>query len=70
MYIETLKECDIIFRKFDIKDNLTLINHLLQLRKYYIYSKKCQNSLPTTQGFIAQIKLIYKIELQIARAKN
>ena len=58
------------FGKFDIKDNFTLVNHLLLLGKYYIYSKKCQNSLPTVQGFIARIKLIYRIELQIAREKN
>ena len=70
IYIETLKEWEIIFGKFDIKDNFTLINHLLLVGKYYIYSKKCQDSLPTAQGFIARIKLIYRIELQIAREKN
>ena len=68
--IETLREWDIIFGKFDIKDNFTLVNHLLLLGKYYIYSKKCQNSLPTVQGFIARIKQIYRIELQIAREKK
>ena len=59
-----------MFGKFDVKDNFTLINNLLLLGKYYIYSEKCQNSLPTAQGFIAWIKLIYRIELQIAREKN
>ena len=68
--IETLREWDIIFGKFDIKDNFTLVNHLLLLGKNYIYSKKCQNNLPTVQGFIARIKQIYRIELQIARGKN
>ena len=71
IYIETLKEWDIILGKFDIKDNFILRNHLLLLLgKYYIYSKKCQNSLPTVHGFIARIKLNYRIELQIARGKN
>ena len=70
IYIETLKEWDLIFGKFDIKDNFTLINHLLLLGKYYIYSRKCQSGLPTVQSFIARIKLIYRIELQIARGKN
>ena len=65
IFIETLEERDIILVKFDIKDNFTLINHLLLLGKYYFYSKKCQNSLPTARGFIARIKLIYRIELQI-----
>ena len=70
IYIETLKGWGIIFGKFNIKDNFTLINHLLLLGKYYIYSKRCQKSLPTVQGFIAQIKLIYRTELQIAREKK
>ena len=70
IYIETLKEWDIIFGKFDIKDNFILINHILLLGKYHIYSRKCQSGLPTAQGFIARMKLIYRIELQIAREKN
>ena len=35
-----------------------------------IYSRKCQSGLPTAQGFISRIKLIYRIEFQIAREKN
>ena len=70
IYTETLKEWDIILGKFDIKDNFTLINHFLLLGKYYIYSKKCQNGLPKVHGFIARIKLIYRIELQITRGKK
>ena len=70
IYIETLKEWNIIFGKFDINDNFTLITNFLLLGKNYIYSKKCQSSLPSAQGFIARIKLIYRIELQIAREKN
>ena len=70
IYIEILKEWDVIFGKFDMDDNFTLINYLLLLGKCYTCSKKCQNSLPTAQGFIVRIKLIYRIELQIARKKN
>jgi len=70
IYIETLKEWDIILGKFDVKYNFSLINHLLLLGKYYIYSKKCQKSLPTVHSFIARIKLICRIELQIARGNN
>ena len=33
-----LKEADLIFGKFDIQDDFTLINHILLLGKYYIYS--------------------------------
>ena len=65
---ETSKEWHTILGKCKVKD-FTLINHLLLLGKYYIYSKKCQESPLTVHDFIARIKLTYKIELQIAREK-
>jgi len=65
--LESKTESDIIFGKFDIKNknNFTFKNHILLFGKYYIYSTKCQNSLPTVQGFISRIKIINRIELQI-----
>ena len=33
-----LKEADLIFGKFDTQDDFILINHILLLGKYYIYS--------------------------------
>ena len=62
-----LKEADLIFGKFDIQDDFILINHILLLGKYYIYSQKCQNAKPSFKGFIAKMKRIYSIELHIAR---
>ena len=62
-----LKEADLIFGKFDIQDDFILINHILLLGKYYIYSQKCQNAKPSLKGFIAKMKRIYSIELHIAR---
>ena len=47
-----------------------LINHILLLGKYYIYYRKCQNSLPTLRGFIARTRHVFNIELHIAREKN
>ena len=65
-----LNETDLIFGKLEINEDFILINHILLLGKYYIYSKKCQNSLHTIQGFIARIRTIYSIELHsIAREK-
>ena len=52
IYIETLKEWDISFGKFDTKGDFILINHILLLGKYYIYSRKCQSGLPTVQGLL------------------
>ena len=62
-----LKEADLIFGKFDIQDDFILINHILLLGKYYIYSRKYQNAKPSLKGFIAKMKRIYSIELHIAR---
>ena len=45
-------------------------NDTLLLGKYYIYSKKCQNSLPTHRGFIVRTKRVSNIELHIAKEKN
>ena len=62
-----LKEADLIFGNFDIQDDFILINHILLLGKYYIYSRKCQNAKPSLKCFIAKMKRIYSIELHIAR---
>ena len=42
-----LKEADLIFGKFDTQDDSTLINYILLLGKYYIYSGKCENAKPS-----------------------
>ena len=65
--VENLKEEDIIFGKFDVGDDFLLVNHILLLGKYYIYSQKCQKGMPSLQGFIARTRRVYNIELYIAR---
>ena len=59
-----------IFGKFDIVEDYILINHILLLGKYYIYCRKCHNSLPSIRGFIARARRVFNIELHIAREKN
>ena len=58
------------FRKFDIVEDYMLINHILWIGKYYIYYRKCQNSVPSIRGFIARARRVFNIELHIAREKN
>jgi len=70
VHVGIIKEPDIIFGKFDIVKDYILINHILLLGKYYIYYRKCQNSLPTLRGFIARTRHVFNIELHIAREKN
>ena len=69
--INTLKETDLIFGKFDNTDDFILINHMLLLGKFYLYSSRCQKSgLPNLSAFIARTKRIYNIEHHIARENN
>ena len=68
--VENLKEEDIIFGKFDVGDDFLLVNHILLLGKYYIYSQKCQKGMPSLQGFIARTRRVYSIELYIARKRG
>ena len=60
-YFGELKEADLIFGKFDIEDDSTLINHILLSGKYYIYSRKCQNAKPSLKGLVAKMKRVYSI---------
>ena len=47
-----LKEEDIILDKFDVGDYMyfLLVNHILLLGKYYIYSQKCQKGYALPSG--------------------
>ena len=69
IFVENIKEEDVIFGKFDIADDFFLFNHILLLVKFNIYSQKCQNGLPSLHGFIARTGRVY-IELHIARKRN
>ena len=59
-----------IFGKFDIVEDYILINHILLIAKYYMYCRKCHNSVPSIRGFIAKAGRVFNIELHIAREKN
>ena len=52
--VDNLKEEDVIFGKFDIAEDFLLFNHILLLGKFYIYSRKYQNGIPSLQGFYSQ----------------
>ena len=70
IHVETINEPDVMFGKFDIVEDYILINHILLLGKYYIYCKKCHNSIPSIRGFVARARCVFSIELHIAREKN
>ena len=68
--LDSLEEEDVIFIKFDIAEYFLLFNHILLLGKFYIYSRKYQNGIPSLQGFIARTRRIYNIELHIAGKRD
>ena len=58
--INALKETDLIFGKFDATEDFTLINHMLLLGKFYLYSSRCQKTvIPNLPGFIAKTKALF-----------
>ena len=68
--MDNLEEEDVIFGKFDIAEDFLLFNHILLLGKFYIYSRKYRNGIPSLQGFIARTRRIYNIKLHIARKRD
>ena len=54
--VGTIDESDLILGKFDIVNDFILINHILLIGKYYIYSRRCLN--PTLRGFIARTRRV------------
>ena len=70
VHADTIYESDVIFGKFDIVEDYVIINHILSLAKYYIYGRKCNNSVPTMRGFIARARRVFNLGLHIAREKN
>ena len=70
VHVEAINESDGIFGKFDIVEDYILINHILLLAKYYIYDRKCHNSVPSVRGFLARVRRVFNIELHIAREKK
>ena len=51
IFVDNLKE-DVIFGKFDIADDFLLFYHVLLLGKFYIYSQKWQNGVPSHRGLL------------------
>ena len=61
---------DVFFRKFDIDKDLTVINHILLLGKFFIYRFKLDKISPLLDVFKAKLTATYKLELYIARKND
>ena len=54
---------EVLFGKFDIDEDLRVINHILLLAKFYIYrSIKFDNTKPSLEVFKAKLKVTFNIE--------
>ena len=69
IFVDNLKE-DVILGKFDIAEDFLLFYHILLPSKFYIYSRKWQNGIPSNRGFIARTRRTYNMELHIARKET
>ena len=67
--IDSFNEICLFLGIFEESEDLLLINRVFLLGKYYIYVRKCLGSLPSSRGFVANIRRLYNIELHIARDK-
>ena len=68
--VDNLREEDVIFGKVDIAEDFLLFNHILLLGKFYIYSRKYQNGIPSIQGLIARTRRVYNTKLHIAGKRD
>ena len=66
----TLERKMSFFGKVDIAEDFLLFNHILLLGKFYIYSRKYQNGIPSIQGLIARTRRVYNTELHIAGKRD
>ena len=58
---------DVLFGKFDIDEDFTVINHILLLAKFYIYKSKLDNTKASLKVFKAKLKATFNIEFLIAK---
>ena len=60
---------DVLFGKFDIDEDFIVINHILLLAKFYIYTNrsKLDNTKPSLEVFKAKLKATFNIEFLIAK---
>ena len=67
--IEPLSNKDIILGIMDCKRDL-FVNHILLIAKKYIYSCRCNKIKPSTMVLNARIKMIYRLEMMVAKSCN
>ena len=65
-----ITEIDIILGVLDYTDDSILMNHLILLVKYHIFSCKLKDRLPYKSDFVVRLKTVYRSELCIAREKD
>ena len=61
---------EILFGVFDVEDDWIILNHLILIAKYYIYTCKLKKVNPSLQVCKAKIRAVYQVEKKIATRRN
>ena len=64
--METLTLINILFDNGDF----AILNHLILIDKYFFYKCKLNKTKPTLRVFFEKIKLVYHVEIKIAKRND
>ena len=68
--METLTLINILFGVFTDNEDFAILNHLILIAKSFIYKCKLKKTKPTLRVFLEKIKLVYHIEIKIAKRND
>ena len=61
---------EILFVVLDVGDDWIILNHLILIAKYYIYTYKLKKVNPSLQVYKAKIRAVYQVQKKIATRRN
>ena len=61
---------EILFGVFDVEDDWIILNHLILIAKYYIYTCKLKKVNPSLRVYKAKIRAVYQVEKKVATRRN
>ena len=68
--METLSLMNILFGVFNDNEEFAILNHLILIAKYFIYTCQLNKTKPTLRIFFEKIKLVHHIERKIAKRND
>jgi len=68
--LEALTLVNVLFGVFNENEDNIILNHLILMGKFYIYTCKLNSTNPSLKVFIVKTKTVYQKERQIATKHN